>query len=145
MKNSNDTIGNRIRELPACSAVPQPTVQPRDPYSCVQTFNSTIYTLHAPHTTVITITIFVSLMKNTKQISLTRIMSHPISIPFLSSTLSSQSFLLLTKSHFPERLVHVSDRRQLQERNSTVPTRSSPVTYSGILLQGSFRHSISFQ
>jgi hypothetical protein len=27
MKNSNDTIGNRTRELPACSAVPQPTVQ----------------------------------------------------------------------------------------------------------------------
>jgi len=25
MKNSNDTIGVRTRELPACSAVPQPT------------------------------------------------------------------------------------------------------------------------
>jgi hypothetical protein len=25
MKNSNDTIGNRIRDLPACSAVPQST------------------------------------------------------------------------------------------------------------------------
>jgi hypothetical protein len=25
MKNSNDTIGNRTRNLPACSAVPQPT------------------------------------------------------------------------------------------------------------------------
>jgi len=25
MKNSNDTIGNRSRDLPACSAVPQPT------------------------------------------------------------------------------------------------------------------------
>ena len=25
MKNSNDTIGNRIRDSPACSAVPQPT------------------------------------------------------------------------------------------------------------------------
>jgi hypothetical protein len=29
MKNSNDTIGNRTRDLPACSAVPQPTVPPR--------------------------------------------------------------------------------------------------------------------
>jgi hypothetical protein len=29
MKNSNDTIGNRIRYLPACSAVPQPTAPPR--------------------------------------------------------------------------------------------------------------------
>jgi len=28
MKNSNDTIGNRTRDLPACSAVPQPTVLP---------------------------------------------------------------------------------------------------------------------
>ena len=31
MKNSNDTIGNRTRDLPACSAVPQPTAPPRSP------------------------------------------------------------------------------------------------------------------
>jgi len=31
MKNSNDIIGNRIRDLPACSAVPQPTALPRAP------------------------------------------------------------------------------------------------------------------
>ena len=31
MKNSNDTIKNRIRDLPACSALPQPTAPPRDP------------------------------------------------------------------------------------------------------------------
>ena len=29
MKNSGDTIGNRTRDLPACSAVPQPTAPPR--------------------------------------------------------------------------------------------------------------------
>jgi len=29
IKNSNDTIGNRTRDLPACSAVPQPTAPPR--------------------------------------------------------------------------------------------------------------------
>jgi hypothetical protein len=29
-KNSNDTIENRTRNLPACSAVPQPTVPPRN-------------------------------------------------------------------------------------------------------------------
>ena len=29
MKNSNDTIGNRTRDLPTCSAVPQPTEIPR--------------------------------------------------------------------------------------------------------------------
>jgi len=28
-KNSIDTIGNRTRDLPACSAVPQPTAPPR--------------------------------------------------------------------------------------------------------------------
>ena len=28
MKNSNDTIGNRTRDLPACRSVPQPTVPP---------------------------------------------------------------------------------------------------------------------
>jgi hypothetical protein len=31
IKNSNDTIGNRTRDLPACSTVPQPTVTPRAP------------------------------------------------------------------------------------------------------------------
>ena len=31
MKNSNDTTGNRIRDLPACSAVPQLTAPPRAP------------------------------------------------------------------------------------------------------------------
>jgi len=29
MKNSSDTIGNRTRDLPVCSAVPQPTASPR--------------------------------------------------------------------------------------------------------------------
>jgi hypothetical protein len=31
MKNSSDTIGNRTHDLPACSAVPQPTAPPRAP------------------------------------------------------------------------------------------------------------------
>jgi len=31
MKKSNDTIGNRTRDLPACSTVPQPTALPRAP------------------------------------------------------------------------------------------------------------------
>ena len=31
MKNSNDTIGNQTRDLPACGAGPQPTAPPRVP------------------------------------------------------------------------------------------------------------------
>jgi hypothetical protein len=31
MKNSNGTIGNRNRDLPACSAVPLPIAPPRAP------------------------------------------------------------------------------------------------------------------
>jgi len=31
MKNSSDAIGNRTRDLPSCSAVPQPTATPRAP------------------------------------------------------------------------------------------------------------------
>jgi len=37
MKNSSDTIGNRTRDLPACSAVPQPTAPPRAPPPLPQT------------------------------------------------------------------------------------------------------------
>jgi len=33
MENSNDTIGNRTRDLPTCSTVPQPTALPRAPIS----------------------------------------------------------------------------------------------------------------
>ena len=32
MKNSIDTIGNRTRDFPACSAVPQPSAPPRAPH-----------------------------------------------------------------------------------------------------------------
>jgi len=31
IKNYNDSIGNRTRDLPICSAVPQPTAPPRAP------------------------------------------------------------------------------------------------------------------
>jgi hypothetical protein len=37
MKNSNDTIGNRTRNVPACSAVPQPTAPPRAPGHKIKT------------------------------------------------------------------------------------------------------------
>jgi hypothetical protein len=32
VKNSSDTIGNRTRDVPVCSAVPQPTAPPRAPF-----------------------------------------------------------------------------------------------------------------
>jgi hypothetical protein len=35
MKKSSDTIGNPTRDLPACSAVPQPTAPPRAPNNLV--------------------------------------------------------------------------------------------------------------
>jgi hypothetical protein len=35
MKKSNDTIGNQTRDLPARSAMPQPTAPPRAPLSKV--------------------------------------------------------------------------------------------------------------
>ena len=36
LKNCNDTIGNRTRDLPTCSAVPQPTAPPCAPYRIVK-------------------------------------------------------------------------------------------------------------
>ena len=35
MKNSNDTIGNRTRDLPAYTEVPHPTTPPRAPITMV--------------------------------------------------------------------------------------------------------------
>jgi hypothetical protein len=34
MKKCNDTIGNLTRDLPACSAVPQPTAPPAACHTC---------------------------------------------------------------------------------------------------------------
>ena len=39
MKNCNDTIWNRTRDLPLCSAMPQPTVQPRATVTAVSDMN----------------------------------------------------------------------------------------------------------
>jgi hypothetical protein len=43
MKNSSDTIVNRTRDLPACSAVPQPAAPPRVPKR-VEELNKNQYT-----------------------------------------------------------------------------------------------------
>ena len=45
MKNSSDTIGNRIRDLPACSAVPQPTAPTGAPSkrALVLKYNNNVY------------------------------------------------------------------------------------------------------
>jgi hypothetical protein len=42
MKNSNNTIGDRTRDLPACSAVPQLTALPLTPYSDGVGFNNLV-------------------------------------------------------------------------------------------------------
>ena len=46
LKNSNDTIGNRTSDLPACSAVPQPTAPPRAPFKLC----TVIYFIRRPYT-----------------------------------------------------------------------------------------------
>jgi hypothetical protein len=40
VKNSSDTIGNRTRDVPVCSAVPQPTAPPRHPVCIVLQLNA---------------------------------------------------------------------------------------------------------
>ena len=41
MKNTNDSIGNQTRNLPACSAVPQPTEPPRAPITTSSSISNT--------------------------------------------------------------------------------------------------------
>jgi len=56
MENFNYTIGNRTRDLPACSTVPQPTAPPRTPryvgtelyYYIFKTQSKYAYTSHEP-------------------------------------------------------------------------------------------------
>jgi hypothetical protein len=45
MKKCNDTIGNQTCDLPACSAVPQPTTPPRAPGIKKQLFKKMAYFL----------------------------------------------------------------------------------------------------
>jgi hypothetical protein len=50
MKISNDTIGDRTRDLLVCSAVPQPTAPPAAcPSSTVRTCNKTMTQYHSAH------------------------------------------------------------------------------------------------
>ena len=43
MKNSNEIIGHRTRDLQACSAVPQPTAPPR---GTLNDINRTVFTMN---------------------------------------------------------------------------------------------------
>jgi len=43
MKTFNDVIGNRTRDLPACSPVPQPNAPPRAPFNKLTTFKLRAY------------------------------------------------------------------------------------------------------
>jgi hypothetical protein len=53
MKNSNDTIGNRTGNLPACSAVPRQTALPRAPITDVRNSNIKIVTTQNARTCTI--------------------------------------------------------------------------------------------
>ena len=48
MKVSNNTIGNRTLDLPACSAVPQPAAPPRAPEYIILQSNTTLSILLFP-------------------------------------------------------------------------------------------------
>jgi len=50
MKKCSDTIGNRTRDLLACSAVPQPTAPPRTPAIQGTNVNSTRFEVDSPNT-----------------------------------------------------------------------------------------------
>jgi hypothetical protein len=69
MKSSNDTTGNRSRDLPVCNAVPQPTAPPRVPYDPSISFLSILSpeqywlcsTDHSPHYEVFSTPLLTSL------------------------------------------------------------------------------------
>jgi hypothetical protein len=49
MKNSGDTIGNRTRDLPVCSAVPKPAAPPRAlPLSDVHVYYKLVFVTDGP-------------------------------------------------------------------------------------------------
>jgi hypothetical protein len=58
MKISNDTIGNRTRELPTCSAVPQPTALPRAPITIHMEVTTTCFSPKGPSSVVVANGIF---------------------------------------------------------------------------------------
>jgi hypothetical protein len=49
MKNSSDTIGNRTRDLPVCSAVPEPTAPPNTKISWKKTCGKTTAEMGKQH------------------------------------------------------------------------------------------------
>jgi len=69
MKNSNDTIENRTRNLPTSSAVPEPTAQPRTKSLCktfkqlIQSTWNQLFTARKTHFLYITKTKWLSVLK----------------------------------------------------------------------------------
>ena len=43
VKNSNDIIGNRTRDLPTCSALSQPTALPRAPLQVIEEYKVLVF------------------------------------------------------------------------------------------------------
>ena len=51
LKNSSDSMGNRTRDLPVCSTVPQPTAPPHTPPHCLR--YRKVETMQTPKFTVV--------------------------------------------------------------------------------------------
>jgi len=78
MKNSSDTIGNRTRELPICSAVPQPTAPPRAPI-CMRILQNNMQ--HSQLTQVTSVSLWVSSQFTVTNVNFLVLWSFVLRIP----------------------------------------------------------------
>ena len=108
MKNSNDTIGNRIRDLLACSAVPQPCAPQVAPYTnigrCKNRFVTLIkFEIKLACSLRVVFCTGVCMIPITKQNGRVREGLYPISI----QNLKKNSFSILYESKMPVSLKNV--------------------------------------
>ena len=87
MKNSSDTVENRTRDLPACSAVPQPTAPPRTALVKVVTLNGQAQSSKfSPETvTFMIMFVFIKILKDSKQNTITHMFVGQIPLSLTST------------------------------------------------------------
>ena len=111
MKNSIDTIGNRTRDLPVCSSVPQPTAPPRAPLGeQYRSLSSSLCSfLHSPVTSsllgpnILLNTLFSDILSLRSSLHVSDQVSHPykttgkIIVLYINEKCTSNSRTILLK------------------------------------------------
>ena len=135
MKNSNDTIGNRTRDLPTCSSMPEPTALPRVPAKLINPLNAELNPicyllalLRAHH--------FLHISKiRVKSLILRLLMSYIYGAPILDVSRSNTT-THRSRQYSSGRVISSSQRPLPDDTTLTTNVHAPPVGFEPTILAG---------